>query len=493
MIDGSPILTSAQIRATESAAMGSGLTTGRMLMEMAGTAVAGQIRLRWPLPRRVLVLCGPGNNGGDGFVIGRLLHEWGWQVEVMAMPAGPAPDAAAMRALSPVPVRPLGRPARPPALVVDALFGTGLARPLPADVAEFLADLPPAPVVAVDGPSGLCLDSGRVLGGTSALPATLTVTFDSLRPGHLLAEGPALCGRVVVADLGIASFRPARPPLCRIQDPTPLAPRLSKSGGRHKYGHGHLLVIAGERGHGGAARLAARAGLRIGAGLVTLGPPSDAMAEHAGPPDALMRRPLDRADDLRALLADGRIAALLLGPGCGVARAGALLPEALASGRPCVLDADALTALSGTRLQLHPGCVLTPHGGEFARLWPDLAKRLADPAVHGPAFSRLDAVRAAAADCGATVLLKGPDTMIAAPDGAALVHSADDLGWLATAGSGDVLAGMIAGLMARGLPPMEAAGAGVLLHGAAARICGPGLMADDLPDAMPAVFRRLGA
>lgn len=501
MADGVQILTSAQIRATESAAMDSGSTTGAALMERAGTAVAGEIRLRWPQPRRVLVLCGPGNNGGDGFVIARRLHEAGWRVEVLAMPEGPAPDATQMRRRCPVPVRPLTGAAWPDApvpLIVDALFGTGLARGLGPDLAALLSRAREmrAEVVAVDGPSGLCLDSGRVLGNVPLLPAMLTVTFDSLRPGHLLDAGAALCGRLVVADIGIASFRPQPARLVRIADAAPLAPRLSKAGAGHKYAHGHLVVIAGGAGHGGAARLAARAGLRVGAGLVTLGPPGEAMAEHAGPPDALMRRAVDGAEDLAALLSDDRIAALCLGPGCGVPRAAALLRVALDWRRPLVLDADALTALAqrpDLRGLLHPECVLTPHGGEFARLWPDIAARLAEPAERGPAFSRLDAARAAAADLGCCVLLKGPDTVIAASDGAAVIHAAQDLGWLATAGAGDVLAGLIAGLMARGLAPLEAASAGVLLHAGAARRAGPGLIADDLPEALPAVLAGLGA
>ncbi|SCY36184.1 NAD(P)H-hydrate dehydratase [Paracoccus tibetensis] len=501
MADGVQILTSAQIRATESAAMGSGGTTGAQLMERAGAAVAGQIRLRWPQPRRVLVLCGPGNNGGDGIVIARRLHEAGWPVEVLALPEGPAPDAALMRRRCPVPVRPLGEaawPAAPAPLIVDALFGTGLARGLGPDLAALLARAgeTAAEVVAVDGPSGLCLDSGRVLGSVPVLPATLTVTFDSLRPGHLLDAGAALCGRVLVADIGISSFRPQPAQLVRIEDASLLAPRLSKAGGGHKYAHGHLVVIASGAGQGGAARLAARAGLRVGAGLVTLGPSRDAMAEHAAPPDALMRRALDSAEDLATLLSDDRIAALCLGPGCGVSRAGALLRVALEWRRPLVLDADALTALSQRpelRSLVHPGCVLTPHGGEFARLWPDIAARLAAPAERGPAFSRLDAARAAAVDLGCSVLLKGPDTVIAAPDGAAAIHAAQDLGWLATAGAGDVLAGLISGLMARGLEPFKAASAGVLLHAAAARRAGPGLIADDLPEALPAVLAGLGA
>ena len=262
----------------------------------------------------------------------------------------------------------------------------------------------------------------------------------------------------------------------------------------HKYSHGHALILAGGPAQGGAARLSARAALRIGAGLVTIAPPQDALPDHAGQPDALMRRGIDDSDALRDLLADKRINALCIGPGCGMDRAAALLDEALLARRPVVLDADALTAVSrepGLVAALHGNCVLTPHMGEFARLFPDLAQRLSENPACGPAFSKIDAARDAAARCGAVVLLKGPDTVIAAPDGRARIHSAFDIPWLATAGAGDVLAGIITGLLSRGFQPLDAASLGTLVHAKAARLFGPGLIADDLPEMIPAVLRDL--
>ncbi|WP_113913466.1 NAD(P)H-hydrate dehydratase [Roseovarius dicentrarchi] len=272
---------------------------------------------------------------------------------------------------------------------------------------------------------------------------------------------------------------------------------LRKSGEAHKYDHGHLLMLSGGAGQTGAARLAARGALRIGAGLVTLGVPPSAQMEVATHITALMQVRVADSAGLEAVLRDGRINALGLGPGMGVDRAAALMPAALGGGavqaRPTVLDADALTALSGDAALfklLHPACILTPHAGEFARLFPDLAQR-------GPQSERqsdVDMVRAAAARVGCTVVLKGPNTVIAGPDGASAIHSAQDnpAPWLATAGTGDVLAGFIAGLMARGLAPMDAAQSAVWLHAACARLVGPGLIAEDLPETLPAVLAELG-
>lgn len=567
------VLTTAQMRAIEAAAMASGSVTGLELMERAGAAVAGAIRLRWPRAGRVTVLCGPGNNGGDGYVVARLLQGAGWGVRVLGMDNAPGPDAAEMkrRWAGMGLVLPLTQDAlrrgESGDVYVDAIFGTGLTRRPEGEIAAILAYLGGSGgdwgffgerIVAVDCPSGLCLDSGAFLGqpresGAFDLRARLTVALDSPKPGHLLERGPDCCGELVIADIGLSPWRERNPdgpglrparlvavlPAFDVPDSRRglfgvAAARLDKAraGGGNKFTHGHALVIAGAFGHGGAARLTARAALRAGAGLVTIAPPDSALIEHAGPPDALMRRAVDDADALAALLEDTRITAVALGPGCGVDRAAALLDPLLAARRACVLDADALTALAGRGLTgLHAGCVLTPHGGEFARVFPDLAERLTGPrppprmshadtgsgaaqgALHdstaahpkaseddrralldqrGPLYSRVDAVREAAARCGAVVLLKGPDTVIAAPDGQARIHSAFDVPWLATAGAGDVLAGIIAGLLARGLPPLEAAATGAFLHAAAARRFGPGLIADDLPDALPGVFRDLG-
>lgn len=546
MLAGTEVLSTAQMRAIESAAMASGEVSGAALMERAGAAVAGQIRLRWPRAGRAVVLCGPGNNGGDGYVIARHLARAGWQVRVLGTDGTPGPDAAGMKRqwAAIAPILPLTeaelRRGEQGDVYVDAIFGTGLTRPPEGENAAILRHLggdggdgpfDRSRLVAVDCPSGLCLDSGVFLGrprepGPYDLRVGLTVAFDSPKPGHLLGRGPDCCGRLVIADIGLQHWRShgaggeVRQPSLRavwpefdIADGRRLGTDAGKraawltkrdAGHGHKFSHGHALVMAGGLGHGGAARLSARSALRIGAGLVTICPPKSALIEHLGPPDALMRRVVEDAADLTCRLRDGRITALCLGPGLGETRARDVMPAALASGRPCVLDADALTALAATGFEgLHGNCVLTPHDGEFARLFPDLAQRLHDPAetARGPAYSRLDAARDASTRSGAVVLMKGPDTVIAEPalrggpvgTGRAVIHSASDIPWLATAGAGDVLAGIIAGLLARGLPALEAAGLGVLLHAKAARHVGPGLIADDLPEALPAVLRDPGA
>ncbi|WP_347139081.1 NAD(P)H-hydrate dehydratase [Paracoccus sp. SSK6] len=520
MLQGTEVLTTAQMRAIESAAMASGQVTGLDLMERAGKAVVAAILRKWPdyethpegRPHRAIVLCGPGNNGGDGFVVARLLAGKGWQVQVDLLGEAERlpPDARAnhdrwcgIGAVRPI-IADVGYTYQAE-LMVDALFGIGLSRPLANnlwgvfdgihDAVNNLFCGPKSPgvdhVVAIDVPSGLCADSGRLLADSDlhVWGADLTVTFQTLKPGHLLSDGPPLCGEVVVAPLGLA-WAPSEPRCHQVT-----SGQVAKRGG-HKFDHGSALVIAGPSSHGGAARLSARAALRIGAGLVTIAPPQDALPEHSGQPDALMRRAINDGVALRDMLADTRINAICIGPGCGIDRATALLAEVLPARRSTVLDADALTALSrdaGLMATLHGNCVLTPHLGEFARLFPDLAERLAETPTKGPAYSKLDAAREAAARCGAVVLLKGPDTVIAHPDGRACIHSAFDIPWLATAGAGDVLAGIITGLLARGFQPLEAASLGTLIHAKAARAFGPGLIADDLPEMIPQVLRDMGA
>ena len=270
-----------------------------------------------------------------------------------------------------------------------------------------------------------------------------------------------------------------------------LAARLAKAPDAHKYVHGHVLVLAGPSGKGGAARLAARAALRVGAGLVTLGVPHAALVENAAQLTAIMLTEIDEAGALEAALSDRRLNALCLGPGLGRARARALVPVALAARRSAVLDADALTAYANDPGQLfektHENCVMTPHEGEFARLFPDLATR--------EDIGRVERVRTAAARAGCVVLLKGPQTIIAAPTGEVAMHVATEAHaapWLATAGAGDVLAGLIAGLMARGQGTKQAAGDATWLHAECARAFGPGLIAEDLPEMLPKVLRTLG-
>ncbi|PRX35412.1 yjeF C-terminal region, hydroxyethylthiazole kinase-related/yjeF N-terminal region [Meinhardsimonia xiamenensis] len=511
------LLTAAQMRAVEVAAMASGAVTGLELMERAGRGVVGTAFARWPelavAPRRGLVLAGPGNNGGDGYVVARLLREWGWEVEVFALgePERLKGDAQANHARW----REMGGAVRPlaelgagleesPAVVIDALFGTGLARPLTGSVAEAIRAVAAwrgeggrdGRVVAVDIPSGICADSGRVLG--AAMHCDLTVSFHAPKLGHYLAEGPAHAGWLEVADIGIGAWAAGAGECVQLVELTAPVRELAKTGG-HKYHHGHALVLSGGVGRGGAARMAARAALRVGAGLVTLGCPPAAMIENAARLEAVMLRPVADGEALAALLEDPRIDALCLGPGLGLGpREGALVAAALDAGRATVLDADALTILAREprlRARVHGRCVLTPHEGEFARLFPGLGARLRAEPEAGPAFSRLDAARAAARESGAVVLLKGPDTVIAAPDGRAWVHAAAyarAAPWLATAGAGDVLAGLIAGLLARGLAPERAASLAAWLHVEAARRAGAGMIAEDLPDRLPEVFSALG-
>ncbi len=507
----SEILTAAQMRAVEMAAIESGEVTGLELMERAGRGVVEAIFEEWPelaqTSHRAVVLCGPGNNGGDGFVVARLLKEWGWEVEVFLY--GDAeklpPDAkanyerwCAMGEVLPFEAAP--RFAHEADLFVDALFGTGLGRPLEGAALKWAADREADPeaqakTVAVDIPSGLCSDSGRELGRSGAtVLAALTVSFHAAKLGHYLNWGPFKCGRTVVADIGLRSD--ADQDRVRLAE---AAPALGKADLAHKFSHGHAFILTGSAGRTGAARLAARGALRVGAGLVTLGVPGEAMAEVAAQITGEMMREVVDGAALRERLEDERINAVCLGPGLGLRQAEELVPVALEAGRATVLDADALTAYGEDPQalfdMLHEACVLTPHGGEFARLFPDIAERLAAPAVKGPAYSKVDATREAAKRAGCVVLYKGADTVIAAPDGRCAVHAAAyerAAPWLATAGAGDVLAGIITGLLARGFAPMQAAETGAWLHVEAARAFGPGLIAEDLPEMLPKVFRDLG-
>ena len=498
------VLTSDQMRAAEAAAITSGAASGLDLMERAGAACVEAILAEWPAltetPQRAMVVCGPGNNGGDGFVIARLLAGRGWDVAVFCLGDPDRLPADAHRNFRRWcdlgDTAPLGSAADadPGALLVDALFGTGLTRPLEGLLRELTTKTAPR-VVAVDIPSGLCADSGRVLG--AAMRADLTVTFHAAKPGHYLSDGPATCGRLAVAGIGLSHDAAAQ--TVRLCD-SPDAETLRKTSPGHKYSHGHALVLSGGAGRTGAARLAARAALRIGAGLVTLGVPGSAQQEVACQITALMLRRIDGDADLADLLKDPRLTALCLGPGMGTDRAQALVGVALrADHRPCVvLDADALTTFQDDPAalfdQLHAGCVLTPHMGEFARLFPDIADRLNATPTSGPAYSRLDAAREAARRAGCVVLLKGPDTVIADPSGLCSINAASyarAAPELATAGSGDVLAGLITGLLARGLAPMQAAEAAAHLHVDCALSFGPGLIAEDLPEELPKVLRAL--
>ncbi len=486
-MDAAALLTCAEMGEADRAAIASGVSS-LSLMENAGRAVADEIGKRWT-PRPTAVFCGPGNNGGDGWVIARHLKRRGWPVWVETLVPREAlkGDAAAMASRYDG-VALLIEPANPMAeLWVDALFGAGLARPLDGPAARLARatmsgrpGVPPA--IAVDVPSGVSGDTGQALDGL-AFQAALTVTFHRKKPGHVLMPGRRLCGDVVVADIGIPEGCGPAPDLHENRPGLWSLPRFAPEA--HKYARGHALVVSGGLASTGAARLAATAALRAGAGLSTVASPPSAVLANAAHLTAVMVRALDGPDGLKTLLEDSRFNALVLGPALGLGEASAVrLEQALQARRPTVLDADALTILSKTGAQafdaLHAGCVLTPHDGEFQRLFPDLA---------GRPLGKVEATREAARRAGCVVLLKGPDTVIAAPGGRAVVN-ANAPPWLATAGAGDVLAGAIAGLMAQGLEPFEAACAGAWLHGAAAGALGPGLIAEDLP---PAIARAAAA
>lgn len=495
------ILSSAQMRAIEQAAIESGAVSGLALMERAGAGVVAAVLRNWPeIAQRALVLCGPGNNGGDGYVIARLLADLGWNVTVWA-PLPPTTADAQVNARAWGLRGGLSHVSEPEftadTLVIDALFGTGLKRSLDAMLLRPLlrAQAIGARIVAVDILSGICADSGAVMmdGPGPARPLDMTVSFQTAKPGHFLLPGGAMTDTLEIVDIGlgdrVARLAAEMQTLLRtVRAPT--AESLRKVQG-HKFSHGHALILAGGVGRGGAARLAARAALRMGAGLVTLGCPPAALIENAARLDAVMLRALRDAAALRTVLEDSRITACCIGPNLGLdAHAGALVAAVLERRCPTVLDADALSLIAedaNLRDRVHADCVLTPHSGEFARLWPDLARAK---------LSKSDTCLHAAHEIGATVLHKGADTVIATPEGCVAIHASlreRCAPWLATAGAGDVLAGMIAGLLARGFATEQAAHTGAWLHVACALEKGPGLIAEDLPDALPAVFRRLGA
>jgi NAD(P)H-hydrate epimerase len=459
-------------------------TPGIDLMDNAGTAVVREIVRRWRACR-VCVLCGPGNNGGDGFVVARELAAAGWRVSValMGRPDHLTGDAKHHAARWSGPVDPLAPAAVASAqLVVDAIFGSGLNRALDENVARTLAAVAQrrVPLVAIDVPSGVMGDTGEAQG---AVAAECTVTFARKKPGHLLLPGRALCGDIMVADIGtppaVLAGIPVDtwenlPALWRGELPLPAAHA-------NKYSRGHALLCGGYP-MTGAARMAARAAARAGSGLTSIAVPEVALPIYAAALASIMVHPLSRPEDFADLLADSRYTALLIGPGAGVTgttRERAL--AMLATRRAVVLDADAISVFAdrpeALAAAIRGPCVLTPHEGEFARIFD----------VKGDKLRR---ARAAARSSGAIVVLKGSDTVVAAPDGRAVINSNAPPS-LATAGTGDVLGGMILGLLAQGMDAFSAAAAGVWLHGAAAADFGPGLLAEDLPDLLPGVLRRL--
>jgi len=465
------------------------------LMENAGRAVA-DAAARMAQGRRVLVIAGPGNNGGDGFVAARVLAGRGFDVQVTLASDRAKLKGDAARAAE----RWQGatKAAAPDALghcdlIIDALFGAGLDRPVEGATRALIEAINTSgrPVLAVGLPSGVNGTSGAIMG--AAVKAARTVTFFRRKTGHLLLPGRLHCGALEVADIGIPdrvleAIEPKtfanRPALWGRMFPQPAAEG-------HKYSRGHAVVVSGGVSTTGAARLAARGALRAGAGLITIASPREALAVNAAANLAVMVRPVDGAQELAEFLKDGRRNAVVLGPGGGVGpQMRAQVLAALASHAAVVLDADALTSFAGEQRALaqalaahSAGGVLTPHTGEFDKLFRSIVE-------NHKLNSKLEKARAAAREQASTIVLKGADTIVAARDGRASI--ADNApATLATAGTGDVLAGMIAGLLAQGMPAFEAASAAVWLHGEAAREFGPGLIAEDLPDALPAVYRRL--
>lgn len=460
-------------------------TPGEVLMERAGKAVADSITAHFPC-RPVTVLCGPGNNGGDGFVVARLLQERGRDVRVGLMGTVDAlpPDATTMARRFDGKIEPLSLALLDGSgLVVDALFGVGLSRPVDGMAAELIEiiNTRALPSVAVDIPSGVHGDSGEVLG--IAPNCELTVTFCRRKPGHLLLPGRNLCGKVIEVDIGI--------PFEIVTDEQPVRENMpdiwlphwpSKTAGGHKYTHGHVTVAAGAVPKCGAGRMAARAALRMGAGLVTVVCPSESLDVVASGQLSVMTEAIDDVDSFQEWVAEERHSTFLLGPGSGVnERTQAQVLMALADRKRCVLDADALTAFEGHPDQLFDAikspCILTPHEGEYKRLFYHQG-------------SKIDRALAAANQSGGVVILKGADTVIASPDGRAAIN-AHAPNWLATAGAGDVLAGFCAGLLAQGMSAFEAACAAVWLHGDAAYRAGPGMIAEELPEKLPEVLRDL--
>lgn len=460
MTRGRPVLAAAEMAEAEQAAIDGGTPVGE-LMERAGRAVA-DIAWRLAGPARTLVLCGPGNNGGDGYVVARLLGERGCDVTVAALAEPGSAAARAARADWGGAAVPIGEAGSAP-LVIDALFGTGLTRGLEEELAAKLAECVTRArrSVAVDLPSGIATDSGELL---SPVPEfDVTVALGSLKPAHLLLPARRYLGAVRLGEIGIA----ADSDLCELAPPTLRAPPVDA----HKYSRGYVLVAAGEM--AGAATLCAGAALRGGAGYVAL-----AGGSQAGGPQALVHRLSPDADTLAGLLEDARIDVVAVGPGLGTSPASKKRLEAvLDSGHALVLDADALNILAETGFgRLGDGrAVLTPHEGEFARLFGD---------IEGSKVAR---ARAAADRAGAAVILKGNDTVVAAPDGRAAIL-ADAPAWLASAGTGDVLTGLVAARYAQTGDAFRAACEAVWLHAEAGRRAGPFLIADDLLEALPAAL-----
>lgn len=489
------LLTTAEMAQADRLTIAGG-TAGIELMENAGRAVADNVASRHPPGTRIAVVAGPGNNGGDGFVAARVLREREYRPRVLLLGSLSRLKGDALTAARrwTGPCEQATPNLRSGEVVIDALFGAGLDRPVEGDARVMIEAMNAQPCVhAVDLPSGINGTTGAVMG--TAVQASDTITFFRYKLAHVLLPGRLHCGRVHLADIGIAAntigtIRPRAwlnaPNLWLDAFPVP------KHTG-HKYTRGHAVVVSGGAFSTGAARLAARAALRAGAGLVTIASPRDALAVNAMANLAVMVRGVDGAGELADFLRDARRNAVVLGPGGGVgAPMRDMVLAALAGECAVVLDADALTSF-GTEVRTLIAAIagrkavtlLTPHEGEFGRLFSAVEEV-------SKASSKLERTRRAAALTGAVCLLKGADSVVAAPDGrAAIINDAPP--WLATAGSGDVLAGLATGLLAQGMGAFEAASAAVWLHAQGAAAAGPGLIAEDLPETMPPIYGRLYA
>ncbi len=495
------LLNSGQIREGERRAIAAG-TPAFTLMIRAGEAAADCAALMVGEGGRILVLCGPGNNGGDGFVVAHVLANRGYQVEVAGTRpivelSGDAAEAGHLwgeRVGELAQVDPSGAD-----LIIDALFGIGLTRDLDGAVASVIerVNASGVPVLALDIASGVDADTGAVRG--AAIRATRTMTFACRKPGHLLYPGRGLSGEVEVADIGV--------PIADLDGPVlganarelwlPSFPRLDMTG--HKYDRGHAVVVSGGPGHTGAARLAARGALRAGAGLVSVVTSARALSVNAAHLTAIMMRVCDDPDEFSDLLTDDRFNALVLGPALGVGEVARRWVEAaLDADRATLLDADALTSFSGeveslvalTTASRENPIVLTPHEGELKRLLTGSGETSVEGRSIADRPSKLDRALGLAALTNAVVVLKGADTVVAGPQGRAVINE-NGSPYLGTAGSGDVLGGIIAGLMAQGMPGFDAAACGGWMHAEAGARFGPGLIAEDLPDLLPEVLREL--
>ncbi len=476
------LLSPAEMAAVDAAAAESGMDSFG-LMARAGAAVAASFLHFYPGAFRAVILCGPGNNGGDGYIAARCLEETGIDVAVFHLgdPEALKGDAARARlewAGSSIPLAECEL--RQGDVIIDAIFGAGLSRDVGEVVADVIGKIAEAslPVLAIDLPSGIDGRTGSVLG--AAFRADRTVTFMTRKPGHLLLPGREYSGTVEVFDIGIPARIIRSKVVDRLAENRPerwIGSLLPPEQETHKYKRGHLAVFSGEAGKTGAARMSAMAGLKAGAGLVTIASPTEALAENAGHLTAIMLHEVNDKAALDLWLGDKRLQTFVLGPGFGAGEKARRFVAALRD-RHLVLDADGISSFRENPNELFalfadgaPRLVLTPHEGEFGRLFPDIAE--------DATMGKVDKARAAAKRANAAIIYKGADTVIASPDGRALINTNAPV-WLATAGSGDVLAGIVGAMMAQGAPAFEAAAAGVYLHGEAGMRAGKGLTAEDL-------------